>query len=204
MKAIAKLLQFALSVLACAVAHTECEWPSVNQSNGIWPSVGAKQGWNEKIVPAEAIYEARKGEMARQIRTLDVEQRRLTEAEITRRAIDFMKRSARDSKPLLEGSFHVATEHVRCTNDPAATENHQLADRHEGRSQRRGVEFLGGRSHSEDCWRVRGQLEEVPTHPNGHARSLRSDASKVKFERIQSVNERPLKRVHGTNSLPSR
>jgi hypothetical protein len=47
----------------------------------------------------EHIYEARKGEKAQQIGVLDVEQRRLMEAEITRRTIDFMQRQAKASKP---------------------------------------------------------------------------------------------------------
>jgi arylsulfatase len=80
-------------------SYDESEWPSVNQTNGLWPSVGAKQGWNEKIVAPEYIYEARRGEKAVPLKVLDVEQRRLIEAEITRRAVDFIQRQAKAGKP---------------------------------------------------------------------------------------------------------
>ena len=79
--------------------YDEGLWPSMNETNGLWPSVGAKQGWNAKIVDPEPIYEARKGEKARKIGVLDVEQRRLMEGEITRRAIDFMRRQAKAGRP---------------------------------------------------------------------------------------------------------
>jgi arylsulfatase A-like enzyme len=79
--------------------YDESEWPSSNQTNGLWPSVGTKQGWNEKVVSPEPIYEARKGEKAKQIGVLNVEQRRLTEAEITRRSIDFMRRQVKTGRP---------------------------------------------------------------------------------------------------------
>ncbi len=72
---------------------------SLNETKGMWPSVGDKQGWNAKVVPPEPIYEARKGDRARQVGTLDVEQRRLMEAEITRRSIDFMQRQVKAGKP---------------------------------------------------------------------------------------------------------
>src|SRR3954449_8480580 len=47
--------------------YDEAEWPSLNQTGGMWPSVGNKQGWNARIVPPEPIYDARKGEASRQI-----------------------------------------------------------------------------------------------------------------------------------------
>ena len=65
----------------------------------MWPSVGNKQGWNAKVVHPEHIYEARKGEKARQIAVLDVERRRTMEAEITSRAVEFIKRNASAGKP---------------------------------------------------------------------------------------------------------
>jgi len=79
--------------------YDEGLWPSMNETNGLWPSVGAKQGWKAKIVEPEPIYEARKGEKAQKIGVLDVEQRRLMEAEITRRSIDFMRRQVKAGKP---------------------------------------------------------------------------------------------------------
>jgi arylsulfatase len=33
----------------------------------MWPSVGNKQGWNANVVSPEYIYEAHKGEKARQV-----------------------------------------------------------------------------------------------------------------------------------------
>ena len=79
--------------------YDEGMWPSLNETGSMWPSVGNKQGWNSKVVHAEPIYEARKGEKARQIAELDVENRRTMEAEITSRAVEFIKRNAKADKP---------------------------------------------------------------------------------------------------------
>jgi arylsulfatase len=79
--------------------YDESQWPSLNETKGLWPSVGAKQGWNAEIVHPQHIYEARKSEKAQQIGVLDVEQRRLMEAEITRRAVDFMQRQVKAGRP---------------------------------------------------------------------------------------------------------
>jgi arylsulfatase len=74
-------------------------WPSLNETGNIWPSVGNTQGWNAKVVAPEPIYDAHKGERPRQIGVLDLDRRRTTEAEITNRAVDFIKRSASAGKP---------------------------------------------------------------------------------------------------------
>jgi len=79
--------------------YDEAEWPSLNETGSMWPSVGNKQGWNAKIASPEPIYDARKGEPARQVGTLDVNKRRTMEAEITNRALDFIKRNAIAKKP---------------------------------------------------------------------------------------------------------
>jgi arylsulfatase A-like enzyme len=79
--------------------YDESMWPGQNQSSGMWPSVGAKQGWNATIAPLEPIYEARKGEKARQVGELNLETRRTMEVEITRRAVQFIKRNATAGKP---------------------------------------------------------------------------------------------------------
>ena len=79
--------------------YDEGMWPSLNQAKGMWPSVGDKQGWNAKLVRPEPIYEARKGEKAREVGVLDLDRRRTMEAEITTHAVDFIKRSARAGKP---------------------------------------------------------------------------------------------------------
>ena len=80
-------------------SYTEAMWPSLNQTQDMWPSVGATQGWNADVVPPEPIYEARKGESARQVATLDVERRRSMDAEITVRAVQFIKRHAAAGTP---------------------------------------------------------------------------------------------------------
>jgi hypothetical protein len=74
-------------------------WPSLNETKSMWPSVGDKQGWNAKVVAPEPIYEARKGEKPRVVAALDVDNRRTMEAEITNRAVDFIKRNASTGKP---------------------------------------------------------------------------------------------------------
>ena len=74
-------------------------WPSLNETGNMWPSVGNTQGWNAKVVAPEPIYDAHKGERPRQIGVLDLDRRRTTEAEITNRAVDFIKRSASAGKP---------------------------------------------------------------------------------------------------------
>ena len=79
--------------------YDEAMWPSLNETKGMWPSVGNKQGWNAKVVHPEHIYEARKGEKPRQVAVLDVDRRRTMEAEITSRAVEFIKRNASADKP---------------------------------------------------------------------------------------------------------
>lgn len=80
-------------------SYDECLWPSTGETNGLWPSVGRRQGWDPKVAEPEYIHEARKGEKARRLKPLDVEQRRLMEAEITRRCIEFMRRQVNAGKP---------------------------------------------------------------------------------------------------------
>ena len=53
--------------------YDEAMWPSLNETNSMWPSVGNKQGWNANVVPPEYIYEAHKGEKARQVAALNVD-----------------------------------------------------------------------------------------------------------------------------------
>ena len=79
--------------------YDEAMWPSFNETKSTWPSVGDKQGWNAKIVAPEPIYEARKGEKPRVIANLNVDNRRTMEAEITSRAVQFIKRNASAGKP---------------------------------------------------------------------------------------------------------
>src|SRR4051794_13878399 len=78
--------------------YDEAMWPSLDETKSMWPSVGDKQGWNANIVHAEHIYEARKGEKARRVAILDVNNRRTMEAEITTRPVEFIKRKASAGK----------------------------------------------------------------------------------------------------------
>jgi arylsulfatase A-like enzyme len=80
-------------------SYDEAMWPSLNETKSMWPSVGNKQGWDPKLVHAEPIYDARKGETAPVVGELDVDNRRTMEAEITKRAVDFIKRNASAGKP---------------------------------------------------------------------------------------------------------
>jgi arylsulfatase A-like enzyme len=79
--------------------YDEALWPSLNQTTGMWPSIGNEQGWNASIAHPQHIYEARKGEKPKQLAVLDLENRRTMEAEITGRAVDFIKRNAKAGKP---------------------------------------------------------------------------------------------------------
>jgi arylsulfatase len=94
-------------------SYTEAMWPSSNQTNDMWPSVGAKQGWNANLVHPEPIYEARKGDKARHVAELDVERRREMDAEITTRAVEFINRNAHAGTPFLAyvsfSLFHIPT-----------------------------------------------------------------------------------------------
>src|SRR5262249_62107071 len=53
--------------------YDEAMWPSLNETNGMWPSLGNSQGWTASVVPPEYIYEAHKGEKARQVAELNVD-----------------------------------------------------------------------------------------------------------------------------------
>jgi len=93
--------------------YSEVFWPSLNDTHSLWPSVGAKQGWDPNLVPAEPIYEARKGEQPRKVAELDLDRRRAMEKEITTRAIEFIKRTAHSGKPFFAyvsfSLFHMPT-----------------------------------------------------------------------------------------------
>src|SRR6476660_7180613 len=80
-------------------SYTEALWPSLNETGSAWPSVGSRQGWSPEIAPLEPIYEARKGENARQVAGLDLERHRRMDAEITSRAVGFIKRQAGSGQP---------------------------------------------------------------------------------------------------------
>ena len=74
------------------------EWYGIPRTTdeAFWPSEPAAKAAG---VPFEHIMEGRKGESSRELVVYDLDQRRLIDAEITRRTIDFMKRSVASGKP---------------------------------------------------------------------------------------------------------
>ncbi|BFU96244.1 MAG: Arylsulfatase A family protein [Nitrospira sp.] len=74
------------------------EWYGIPRTTdeSTWPSHAEAKAIG---VPFMHIMEGRKGEKSREVVVYDLEQRRLIDAEITRRTIDFMQRSAKAGKP---------------------------------------------------------------------------------------------------------
>jgi len=74
------------------------EWYGIPRTTdeAFWPSNPAAKAAGAEY---EHIMEGRKGEKSRELVVYDLEQRRLIDAEITRRTIDFMKRSVEAGKP---------------------------------------------------------------------------------------------------------
>jgi arylsulfatase A-like enzyme len=76
------------------------EWYGIPRSTdeSMWPS-RCKDVWDPEVAPPEHIMEGRKGEKSRNVKVYDEEQRRLIDAELTRRGVDFMRRQAEAGKP---------------------------------------------------------------------------------------------------------
>jgi len=74
------------------------EWFGIPRTTdeSLWPS---SPGWSSAIMPPEKMMEGKKGEKSRELKVYDVEQRRLIDAEITRRSVAFIERQAKGSKP---------------------------------------------------------------------------------------------------------
>ena len=74
------------------------EWYGIPRTTdeAMWPS---SPGWSPEIVPPEKIMEGKKGEKSLALKDYDVEQRRLIDAEITKRSIAFMGRQSKAGKP---------------------------------------------------------------------------------------------------------
>ncbi|MCY1280150.1 Arylsulfatase [compost metagenome] len=81
--------------------YDEAMWSHADESHDGAPTIGSKQGWDEQLVPPQYIYEARKGEAARQVKKLDLASKRTLDAEIAERATAFIKRNAAAGKPFL-------------------------------------------------------------------------------------------------------
>lgn len=79
--------------------YDEAMWSGSDHAEGLTPAIGSQQGWNPSLVPAQPIYEARRGEPARKVADLNLQTRRTLDAEITRRAVDFIQRNAKAGKP---------------------------------------------------------------------------------------------------------
>jgi len=61
-----------------------------------WPS---SPGWSADIMPAEKTMEGKKGEKSRELKVYNEEERRLIDAEITKRSVAFIDRQAKAGKP---------------------------------------------------------------------------------------------------------
>jgi arylsulfatase len=74
------------------------EWYGIPRTTdeALWPG---SPGYSPAVMPPEQIMEGRKGEKSRDVKVYDVEQRRLIDAEITRRTIAFMERQTQAKKP---------------------------------------------------------------------------------------------------------
>ena len=74
------------------------EWYGIPRTTdeAMWPG---STGYSPSIMPPEQIMEGRKGEKSRALNVYDLEQRRLIDAEITRRSIAFMERQTQAKKP---------------------------------------------------------------------------------------------------------
>jgi arylsulfatase len=74
------------------------EWYGIPRTTdeSLWST---SSGYSPDIVPLEKIMEGKKGEPSRPLEDYTVEQRRLIDAEITRRSVDFMERQVKAGKP---------------------------------------------------------------------------------------------------------
>lgn len=74
------------------------EWFGIPRTTdeSLWPSAA---GWSPDIMPAEQMMEGRKGEKSRALGVYDTVQRRLIDAEITRRSVSFIENQSAAGKP---------------------------------------------------------------------------------------------------------
>ncbi len=79
--------------------YDEVLWTAQDQTHGLWPSMGNRQGWSPAIAPPEPIYEATSGSKPKKVGVLTLDERRTMEAQITDRAVSFIKRQASAGKP---------------------------------------------------------------------------------------------------------
>jgi arylsulfatase len=74
------------------------EWYGIPNSTSVSPWTSSA-GFDAKVAPIPHIMEGRKGEKSRSLEVYDLKTRRLIDTEITRRAIDFMRRNVRAGRP---------------------------------------------------------------------------------------------------------
>ena len=74
------------------------EWFGIPRTTdeSLWPS---SPGWSADVIPPEKIMEGKRGEESRELKVYDVEQRRLIDAEITRRTVSFIRKQSGSEKP---------------------------------------------------------------------------------------------------------
>jgi arylsulfatase len=74
------------------------EWYGIPNSTSVSPWTSSV-GFDPRVAPVPHILEGRKGEKTRELEVYDLKTRRLIDTEVTRRAIDFMRRNVRAGKP---------------------------------------------------------------------------------------------------------
>lgn len=76
------------------------EWFGIPRTTdeALWPQA---PNWSPGVVAPQMTMEGRRGEISRELQVYDLQQRRLIDAEITRRAVAFIERRAAADKPFL-------------------------------------------------------------------------------------------------------
>jgi arylsulfatase A-like enzyme len=74
------------------------EWYGIPRTTdeALWPTA---PGWSPDVMPPEQMMEGKKGEKSHVLGVYDVTQRRLIDAEITKRSVAFIERGAKSTKP---------------------------------------------------------------------------------------------------------
>lgn len=74
------------------------EWFGIPRTTdeALWPS---SPGWRPDIMPAEHTMEGKKGQKSKVLNIYDVNQRKLIDAEVTKRSVAFIERAAKSDKP---------------------------------------------------------------------------------------------------------
>jgi arylsulfatase len=105
------------------------EWYGIPRTTdeAMWPSA---PGWSANIMPPEQIMEGHKGQKSRNVRVYNLDERRIMDAEITRRTIAFMEKHAQARKPFFAYAT-ITQPHLPTLPNPAfagKTGNGEWAD----------------------------------------------------------------------------